>query len=246
VKAPSSLDPPALKRAARAYAIDGYAIVPQAFGDRDVATWRAECERLAAVVEAVDETDRRVQTRARPEGGMVRDRFDPVTDFSPSFRRFAEDPRLLAIAAAVLGGTPVRFKDRLILKSAGTGGYGLHRDWPYWEFVGVPADELVSIMLSVDTCDDSNGALEVFPGLHRADLPPAPDEARDLGPAAVEGLPAEVARTAAGDVLLLHPMTPHRSGPNLSGRSRRILTYVFTLERNLGASGRYYADVQSR
>ncbi len=169
-----------------------------------------------------------------------------MSDFSPTFRRFAENPRLLSIAAAVLGAKPVRFKDRLILKSAGTGGYGLHRDWPYWEFLGIPPDEFVSVMLSVDACDESNGALEVFPGLHDAELPPAPDEPRDLDPKAVEDLAPEVVRTGTGDVLLLHPMAPHRSGPNRSSANRRILTYVYTLERNATASAKYYAAVQSR
>ena len=236
----------ALGRAARAYAKDGYGVVSPGFDARDVEAWRAECERLAAAIEAVDEGDPRVQTRARPAGGLVRDRFDPVSDFSSPFRELADHPRLLAVAAAILGERPIRFKDRLILKAAGTGGYGLHRDWPYWAFLGVPPEEFVSLMLSVDACDESNGALEVFPGLHVAELPPAPDEPRDLDPKAVEDLAPEIARTAAGDVLLLHPMTPHRSGPNHSGRSRRIVTYVYTLERNAGASASYYAAVQRR
>jgi 2-aminoethylphosphonate dioxygenase len=236
----------ALDQAARAYAKDGYAVLSPGFEPRDISAWRAECERLATAIDEVEEGDLRVQTRARPTGGVVRDRYDPVSDFSRPFRELAGDPRLLAVAAAILGEQPVRFKDRLILKAAGTGGYGLHRDWPYWEFVGVPPEEFVSIMLTVDACDESNGALELFPGLHAAELPPAPDEPRDLDPRAVGVLAPEIARTSAGDVLLLHPMAPHRSGPNRSGRSRRILTYVYTLERNATASARYYAGVYSR
>jgi ectoine hydroxylase-related dioxygenase (phytanoyl-CoA dioxygenase family) len=245
VKGVAPFDQEALDRATAAYAKDGYAVLSPAFDGRDVAAWRGECEWLAAAVDEVDARDPRVQTRARPEGGVVRDRYDPVSDFSTLFRALSGDPRLQAVAAAVLGEKPVRFKDRLILKSAGTGGYGLHRDWPYWEFLGVPPGEFVSVMLCVDACDESNGALEVFPGLHRAELVPAPQEPRDLDPKAVEGLSPAVARTAAGDVLLLHPMAPHRSGPNLSGRSRRIVTFVFTPERNATASGRYYAALQS-
>lgn len=242
----ATIDREALERAAAAYATDGYAVFSAAFDGSDVAAWRGECERLAAVLDQVDEHDVRVQTRTRPEGGVVRDRFDPVSDFSTLFRELAEEPRLLAIAAAVLGSKAVRFKDRLILKSAGTGGYGLHRDWPYWEFLGVPPEEFVSVMLSVDACDESNGALEVFPGLHRAELAPSSEEPRDLDPKAVEGLAPAIARAAAGEVVLLHPMAPHRSGPNRSGRSRRIVTYVYTLERNAGASARYYTAIQSR
>ena len=79
-----------------------------------------------------------------------------------------------------------------------------------------------------------------------SELAPSSEEPRDLDPKAVEGLAPAIARAAAGEVVLLHPMAPHRSGPNRSGRSRRIVTYVYTLERNAGASARYYTAIQSR
>ena len=235
------VDQARLTEAAAAYRAEGFAVLPSVFTAAEVEGWKRECDRLAGALSQIDEGDGRIQSRSRQGGGMARDRYDPVTEFSTPFRDLASDPRLQAIAAAALGGPPVRFKDRLILKSAGTDGYGLHRDWPYWEFLGIPPDEIVSLMLSVDATDARNGALEVFPGLHGTPLPAALDDPLDLDPRAVEGRVPSVAGTVAGDVLLLHPMAPHRSGPNRSGGSRRILTYIFTLARNADAAARYYA-----
>ena len=237
-----TIDGRMLTRIARDYSRDGYRVVPSPFDAVEVEAWKEECGRLAAGLATADGEDRRIQSRGHRIQGVVRDRYDPVTDFSPLFRALAADSRLRSIAAAVLGADPVPFKDRLILKAAGTEGYGLHLDWPYWEWVGIPPDEIATLMLSVDPTGERNGAIEVFPGLHHSSLPPSPDDPLDLDPKAVEGLEGRIAATAAGDVLLLHPMAPHRSGPNLSGGSRRIVSFIYASHRHAGARERYYAE----
>jgi ectoine hydroxylase-related dioxygenase (phytanoyl-CoA dioxygenase family) len=237
-----ALDQGTLAATAGAYRERGFAVLSPVFDAVEVAGWRAECERLSGMIQNVEKGDRRVQSRGRHAGGTVRDRYDPVTEFSPLFRALTGDPRLRTIAAAALGNEPIHFKDRLILKASGTSGYGLHRDWPYWSFLGIPPDEFVSLMLSVDATGAENGALEVYPGMHRAELPASAEDPRDLDPAGVVGLEPCMAATRAGDVLLLHPTAPHRSGPNLSGGSRRLLTIVFTVSKNADARNRYYAS----
>lgn len=237
----STIDEGILTRLEREYRADGYAVVPFLFDDAEVGAWEGECVRLATSLDEVDQNDPRVQSRGHLQRKAVRDRYDPVTDFSPLFRELAGDSRLLSIAARILEAAPILLKDRLILKSAGTVGYGLHMDWPYWEWLGIPPDEIVTLMLSVDPTDATNGAIEVFTGLHRTPLPASLDEPRDLDPKAVEGLQPRLAMTRAGDILLLHPMAPHRSGPNLSGGSRRIVTFIYTVDRHAGARERYYS-----
>ncbi|HET9334175.1 MAG TPA: phytanoyl-CoA dioxygenase family protein [Gemmatimonadota bacterium] len=234
-----------LERLEREYRADGYAVVASPFDPAEVAAWQVECDRLAGLLDEADPSDPRIQSRGHRARGVVRDRYDPVTDFSPLFRGLEEDSRLLSIAARVLGAIPILLKDRLILKSAGTHGYGLHMDWPYWEWLGIPPDEIVTLMLSVDATDAKNGAIEVFAGLHRTPLPAAADDPRDLDPKAVEGLQPRLATTRAGDILLLHPTAPHRSGPNLSGGSRRIVTFIYTIDRHAGARERYYSNPSS-
>ena len=216
------------------------------FESAEIESWRAECERLARGLEEVAADEWRVQTRGHGQGDSIRDRYDPVSEFSPLFRELAADERMKAIAAAALGSPATLFKDRLILKSSGTHGYGLHRDWPYWEFLGIPPDEMVSLMVSVDATDEENGAVEVFPRLHRMELPASAEDPRDVDPAGVRGVTPVVVGTRGGDVLLLHPMAPHRSGQNRSRGSRRLVTYVFTTTRHADAGARYYAAHPAR
>ena len=239
----SVIDDRRLVRLEREYRADGYAVVSSPFDPAEVGAWQLECARLAGLLDEADPSDPRIQSRGHQARGVVRDRYDPVTDFSPLFRDLAGDSRLLSIAACILDAVPILLKDRLILKSAGTLGYGLHMDWPYWEWLGIPPDEIVTLMLSVDATDATNGAIEVFAGLQRTPLPAAADDPRDLDPKAVEGLQPRLATTRAGDILLLHPTAPHRSGPNLSGGSRRIVTFIYTVDRHAGARERYYSSL---
>lgn len=238
----STIDERVLTRIVREYRADGWAVVRSPFEAAEVEAWRKECERLAGALTEADPADSRIQSRGHRQRGTVRDRYDPVTDFSPLFRELAEDPRIRSIAARILDADPILLKDRLILKSAGTEGYGLHLDWPYWEWLGIPPDEILTLMLSVDASDATNGAIEVFPGLQRTALQASADDPRDLDPGAVEGLQGRLAVTGAGDILLLHPTAPHRSGPNLSGGSRRIVTFIYTIDSHRGARERYYAE----
>ena len=103
-----------------------------------------------------------------------------------------------------------------------------------------------NVVLVLDATDEENGAVEVFPRLHRMELPASAEDPRDVDPAGVRGVTPVVVGTRGGDVLLLHPMAPHRSGPNRSRGSRRLVTYVFTTTRHADAGARYYAAHPAR
>ncbi len=126
-----------------------------------------------------------------------------------------------------LESRPLSSRYKLITKSSGTLGYGLHQDWPYWARFGAPADDMVTLQIAIDPCEAANGALELWPKAPGV-LPPAPDDPFDVDPAALRASTGELLTMEAGDVLLLHPLVPHRSGANRSDRMRRtyFITYV--------------------
>ena len=85
-----------------------------------------------------------------------------------------------------------------------------------------PPDELLENMLTVrvhlDDCDDTNGALQVLAGTHRLGRLSA-DEIQELRGKHTPTL----CSTTAGDVLLMRPLLLHASGRSLGHRQRRIL-----------------------
>ncbi len=225
----------------RQYEDDGFVTVPSVFSQAQVAQWATEIDRLWS--NAADGVyGRSRQTRGHADGGEVWDRLDRPIEHSSLFRRLAEDERLLALIRPVLGGRVQLFKDRIIVKHPGTRGYGLHQDYPYWAALGIPADQIVTAMLSVDPTTSENGAVEVFPGLHRSRLPAPPDDPLDADPSSVDLSQGVLADTEPGDVFLMHSLTPHRSAPNRSSRSRRIVSFVYTTEGHEDARERVFAQ----
>lgn len=199
---------------------DGFLQLRGAFGAEDVAAWHAECDRLLAS-DLVHEDNLRTRFRIQPDGGRILEKFDPVTDVSPVFAALARDERILSPLRQLLGGEPVLFKDKVIFKPPGAGGYGPHQDYTWWQ--PFPADTLVSVMVAIDGADAANGAIELIPGRHHRHYT-APGELCNLSDevlAANDLTNWQLVETAPGDLLIFHCLAPHRSGTNVSGVWRR-------------------------
>ena len=224
---------------ARSYWRDGYATVRGRFTAAEVTAWRAECDRLWGVVTA-DPDAPRVQWRGHAQQGQIRDRIDPVVDISPVFAALAADHRLLDPVREVLQAEPALMKAKLIIKRPGTAGYGMHQDFPYWATLGIPADELLTLQVSIDESRADNGAVEVFPHLHHQRLPSLASEPLDVDESRMDVSAGELVELQAGDLLLFHSLTPHRSGPNRSDHSRRALFLTYTTGRHGDIYRRYH------
>lgn len=217
----------------------GFVQLEGLFSPEEVHEWQEECERLQRETDVSEEKDR-VQLRDHQSGNPVADRFDPVIDISPVFDDLAHDSRILDFVEAALGGPAQLMKDKLITKRPGTDGYGLHQDFPYWKCVRLPPDALLSVQVSIDPADKTNGALEVFPGRHDRQLEGPPEEPRDVNEALVDHGRAEVVESEAGSLLLFHSLVPHRSSANSSERSRRTLYLTYAQTSDEDIYDRYY------
>ena len=216
------------------YASKGYARAFDVLADDDVEMLRREWARLWSVVEPEHPS---VQWRGHVAEGSRADRLDPAFVLSTELEALCRDERLTGLAAAVLGQGALFFKDKLITKTSGTHGYGLHQDWPYWEPFGAPADHLVTLQIAIDPCTAENGALEVWPKAPGV-LPPPADDPLDVDPSAVDHHAGELMELDAGDLLLLHPLVPHRSATNCSKGTRRAYFITYVTEQYADAAAR--------
>ena len=215
---------------------EGWMQLPGFLGADELALLSREADRLLELKEYFDERG------VVPFSPTRSDRLDPVTDLSPLFAALAADPRLLGLAGSVLGGQPQLMKDKFIAKPPGASGYGTHQDGAYWAGLGVDFDRMLTIAIFLDDARPDQGPIECASGFHRTLLTGAggaidPDDAT-LGSFAV-------IEAKAGDVLLLHSLTPHRSGPNRSDRMRRALLFSYGVDDKPDLYGRYYQLRQS-
>jgi ectoine hydroxylase-related dioxygenase (phytanoyl-CoA dioxygenase family) len=220
------------------YRRDGYVVAGSILGEAEVERLRQECDRVWASV-PVAAGNPRVQWRGHLDGTQVADRLDPVADLSPVLESLTLDPRLLALAGTLLGDVPILFKDKVIMKRPGTLGYGMHQDYPYWEYLGVAAGDYVTLFLPLDAFDAVSGSIEMFPGLHDRRIPPPPEDSLDSDERCMDLSRGRVLALAPGDVVLMHSLTPHRSAPNRSPRNRRVLIFTYTRACHTGLRARY-------
>ncbi|HMP73786.1 MAG TPA: phytanoyl-CoA dioxygenase family protein [Kiritimatiellia bacterium] len=209
------------------YRETGFVVVPSPFAPHEIDAWANEADLAITSAHARPEQVA-LSGRTHLTQGFVLDRIDMAAARSALFRTLAGDPRILDLASQLLETPATLAKDKLITKPPGTHGYLPHQDYPYWEYLGLPPHHLVSALIAIDPCDEHNGALEVYPGLHHERLPSPPDAPLDTDPACLAGKPWSRIDMNPGDILFFHSLTPHKSGINHSTRSRRslFLTYA--------------------
>jgi ectoine hydroxylase-related dioxygenase (phytanoyl-CoA dioxygenase family) len=207
----------------------GWALVRGFLDEERLAPLRQECEQLTRQTSLFE------QRGAVPSSPRRTDRLDPVIDVSPVFRALAHEPVLLALLGEALGGEVQLLKDKYIAKPPGTNGYGLHLDGAYWLGLDLDLDRFASAMIFIDDATMDKGAVECADGWHP--LAPASEAITDPPEGTVGPLmPVEA---SAGDLLLLHARTPHRSGCNRSAEPRRVLLFSYGVDERPGLYDRY-------
>ncbi len=141
---------------------------------------------------------------------------------------------LVEVAGALLGEPAVLYKEKINYKLAGGAGFSPHQDAPAYPMIDVH----VSAMVAVDDADEANGGLEVVSARFDEVLPL--DERGCIDASVADTLEWTPVPVRAGQTLWFHSRTPHRSGPNHSGRPRRALypTYNAASEGDLRSA--YY------
>ena len=214
------------------YHRDGFITVPGVFA-HEAQALQSEAERLMSLTALMDSNNIRCRWQDHAETGECRfDCFDPVIDLSPVCERIARSPLLSEMATQLYGEPAHLFKDKLIFKPPGAKGYQMHQDFISWE--GFPESFLTAIV-AIDPSDAASGATEVFPGYHQQGyLSPRDGMYHHLEEEKVDLTQGVTLDLQPGDVAFFSGFTPHRSGPNRSEHSRRLLYLSFNAARDGG------------
>ena len=145
-------------------------------------------------------------------------------DLDPVFAAFSRDPRLAALADAVGLHQPLLLQSMYIFKQPRIGGEVVcHQDG---SFLHSEPSSCVGLWVALEDADEGNGCMWAERGGHRRPLHRrfVRDgrrtwmETLDATPLPEDGLVPLCA--PKGTLVLLHGRLPHRSGANLSTRSR--------------------------
>jgi len=146
----------------------------------------------------------------------------------PIFHAWIENPLFGAIARAHLGGAVALYRAVLFTKAA-SGGTRLPWHQDDGHFWGIDRSPSLQIWTALDDAPVEAGCLELVPGSHLRGLATPqggviPDAlvADDVRAGRVISLPAR-----AGEAILVHNHTWHRSGINVTGRRRAALSICY-------------------
>jgi phytanoyl-CoA hydroxylase len=215
------------------YRENGYVLAPGVFGPADVAAMQEELDAIFARAETagrqVEATWRGKWREAAGIGSSTAvatrvDSIHNVQNHSAFFTRMLVDPRLVDLAAEIIGPNVQLHHTKAHVKPPAVGSpFPMHQDHPYFPHEG---DSMIAAIVHADNATVENGCVCVVPGSHK------------LGPLAhrtdgsfflpLDEWPVERAVAApanAGDVLFFSYLTVHGSYVNTSARPRRIVLF---------------------
>src|SRR2546421_9720897 len=159
----------------------------------------------------------------------------PVLDLAPAATSVAHGTEFSRLAADLLGGPARLMEDKLMIKqkvdvAAGWAGLPVlgeevckHTDAAYFEARG--HRRVLTVAVCLDDCTDDAGALRVWPGTHRRTVEQVatPKQGPVVPGHAAPDADATLLEAQAGTVLAWDARLVHASGPNRSGKPRRLL-----------------------
>lgn len=202
------------------YREQGYLVLRNVFSPVVIESLGLEGDRLAQErADLIDPRNMRVRFKPSVNGGLpLFEVFDPIADLSPVAKAVAHDPVLLEVLHDLYGEPACLFKDKLIYKPAGATGATLHQDWIAWP--GFP-ESFLTVLVAIDPFTETNGATEVYPGLHKHGyLSPKDGQHHVLSAESLACTPVTLLLDP-GDVAIFGCFTPHVSAENRSSDSRR-------------------------
>jgi hypothetical protein len=227
-----SWQPPRLTEAQIAdYRRDGYVVIPQLFSAAEVRpimeSYRAD-PLLGGNMAAVADSSGNAQNLV-----LWTQPGDDYIGLLPGLARFVEG------AETLLGGPVYHWHSKLVCKPPGAPGrFDWHQDYGYWYYEGCLLPEMITVTVTLDGMDKSNGAMEVIEGSHRfgrIDVK-AFGQASGTDPErlalVMERCERVVLELEPGDGIFFDGLTLHASGPNQSQRSRTLLHVSYNTVRN--------------
>lgn len=211
------------------YRETGFIVVEDIYSADDLAEMDAALTGLVETARGLtDHTDVvDLEPVHTPDNPRVRRIKDPFGNHEV-FHRMAHHPRLLAVLKALLGDSLRMHGSKINLKAAGYGSpVEWHQDWAFYPHTN---DDVLAVGVMLDDMTLENGPMLMVPGSHKGPTYDHHQDGRFIG--AVDPLACDCDFKAAvpvtgkaGACSFHHVRAMHASGPNTSGRDRRLLLY---------------------
>jgi len=191
-----------------------------------------DAREIAAVTAAIDPLEAVAEAKLREAGGRISISDADAITFTthiarqhPTLRAFATHPAIVDICHDLVGDDVRLYWDQSVYKKTQK-----PQEFPWHQDNGytfIEPQQYLTLWLPLVDVDEENGCPWIAPGLHR--LGTLDHWVTEIGLKCLDEFPGAVAVPArAGDAIVFSSLTPHRTGPNLTGAVRKayILQYA--------------------
>jgi len=166
-------------------------------------------------------------------------RIENFTQYNPGLEYLLNAGKLIEMSTDLLNEDSVMYKEKVNYKLPGGDGFAPHQDiaagwWMYNQSIHI------SCLVSIDPATAENGCLEVVSGKHMEGM--MSDDWKEIPAETVAKMKWEMVPTEPGDVLFFDSYVPHRSAPNNTDKSRRVLYVTYAKKSEGDFRTRYYED----
>jgi len=216
---------------------DGYLVVRSMYSPREV----AEISRWTDEVAAGPEVPGKIMMyfeNSRDDDSRILCRIENFVPYHEGFSRLITQKRMQQAVSELFGEEALLFKDKINFKLPGGDGFKEHQDVQAgWDAY---AENHITAMVALDETNEDNGSLEMIAGMHRQGIlgskwAPLTDEDTN-------STPYQAVHCQPGDAVFFDSFAPHRSQPNHTDKSRRVLYITYNKASEGDARAQYYAD----
>lgn len=209
------------------YKENGFAVVEDIFSAEEISEM---CDALDALVESARGLTEHtnvidLEPSHTPDKPRVRRIKDP-TGNHPVFNKMTRHPKLIAALTALIGPNLRLHGSKINLKSADYGSpVEWHQDWAFYPHTN---DDVLAVGVMLDAMEEDNGPLLCIPGSQNDPTYDHHQDGHFVGAIDPENCDIDFTKAVpitgkAGSCSFHHARTLHASGPNTSGRDRRLL-----------------------
>jgi len=171
-------------------------------------------------------------------GKRVLSRIENYCGYHEGFDELLNGEQSLPLVSQLFGEEAVLFKEKINFKLPGGDGFKAHQDVQAgWDTYG---SLHITMLISIDQATTENGCLQLAPGLHKKGL--LGEMWKPLAEDGSDGIVYTSCPTEPGDVVFFDSYAPHRSDPNLTESTRRILYVTYGKLSEGDHRAQYYAD----
>lgn len=169
------------------------------------------------------------------DNARILSRMEDLEPFHQGFSKLFQGEKMKSSVDTLFAEESVLFKDKINFKMPGGDGFKAHQDiqagWDSYAKLHITA------LVTIDACTHENGCLELAAGYHDRGF-----IGEKWKPLEEDALDYVAFPTEPGDAVFFDSYAPHRSGPNLTDKPRRVLYVTYNKLSEGDHRKQYYAD----